>query len=60
MVRIVAGEAMPQEEEDGEGRKRYRAGFSVLSKTSDPETQEGRHGAQNGHFPTRGCTRQCQ
>jgi hypothetical protein len=42
---------MPQE--DGEGRKRYRTGLSVLSKTSDPESQEGHHGSPslNRHFP---------
>jgi hypothetical protein len=41
-------------EEDGGGRKRYRAGPLVLSKTSDPETQEGCHGSPslNRYFPT--------
>lgn len=38
-------------QEDEKGRKRYRAGFQ--SKTSDPETQKGRHGSPslNQHVP---------
>lgn len=54
---LQAGRAMLQE--DREGRKRYGAGFQHCLKLL---IQEGRHGSPylNQHFPTRGCTRQCQ